>query len=120
LSGGTGPELKLFDLLLSVSTRAKLAADAFRDIPELDAYNAWVRDIGGDSSEKMTDTEHLEQYNKAIRDLRVQTYPLWEAVIDLLPSGLVFETASKNLESGRKNLKLDKSDIEPPWELTWN
>jgi hypothetical protein len=116
-SGGTGAELKLIDLLLTISPRAKLAADQFLEIPEKDAYNTRVLNTGGDSSEKMSDEEHRELYHKVIRDLRVQTYPLWESIIDLLPSGLVFETASKNLETGRNCFTLDRSEIEQPLEI---
>lgn len=117
LSSGSAEELKLVDLLLSIKTMNKSAKDKSLQVPELEEYNKWVLEIGGDSTEKMTDEEHRQAYIEVIKELRVHTLPLWESLVDLLPSGHVLEIASQHLESGRRSVGLDKGEVEQTWEL---
>jgi hypothetical protein len=115
ISGGSGAELKLVDILLAISTKLRQADGEFLNVPDLEKYNAWVLNIGGDASEKMTAEEHLQKYIEVIRSLRQNTYPLWESIIDLLPDGEVSKEAVQCLKNGRKSVELDSAETEPKW-----
>jgi hypothetical protein len=107
-------QLVLVDMLLAIKGMVQDARSGFLMIPNIAIYNA-MSDNKDD--EEMTSSEQLEQYFTVIRQLRLQTYPIFESLIDLVPGGFVKTRAQEQFAQGLKTVQLDSSAVEANWEI---
>lgn len=117
-SDSGGYELELVDMLLSLRSSLKWARDEFVKIPDVEKYNTWTREIGGDSGEGMTSHEQLQEYFRVIQQTRMRTYPIWQTLIDLLPAGNVKTEAETKFAQGLKTVEVDSASVESDWEIS--
>jgi hypothetical protein len=109
-------EFAIVDLL--VATECVLVEAAKNVIVNLKDYNDWVISIGGDASEKMSESEHLSSLIDVIKSTRAKTYPMWASLIDLLPDGATKSQAEQKFIQGCKTVGLDSQEVMPNWEIS--
>jgi len=115
VTGQTSAEFAIIDLIVAVESNISVAAKNV--IESRDNHNRWVREIGGEAGEKMTESEHLASLVETIRNVRRDTYPMWYSLIDLLPDGATKGQAEQNLRNGCKTVGLDTEEITPDWQV---
>jgi hypothetical protein len=111
--GKSGAHLAFVDSLVALGARLRVAAKSV--IIDVDDYNSWVAGTGGDSSEKMSESEHFKTLISAIKEVRLQTYPLWASLIALLPPGPVKTDAENRFREGCASVGLDTRDVDAEW-----
>lgn len=110
--GKSGAHLVFVNSIVALESRLRVAS---KSVIDLDDYNKWVSDIGGDSSEKMSESEYFKDIIETIREVRLQTYPLWASLIALLPPGPVKAEAENRFREGCASVGLDTNDVIADW-----